>query len=319
MSKEGAQMSRFKVEAVLEKMNEKHITIEKFCREIGVSKQTFYNYCREPKKFCRKLDEIIEILDVSVNEIYDDGRTPKSKLDDFDFERLFERSGLTLYEIEIADALAKCLWDNEQVTTDGKCFCSIGQISYWMTHNKHLKQPQADEIMQALESLSRRQIENEPLIQIKFSTGKIRNQPATIVTYNFARILTQMFKTLNWYEYMPLELKGVKKIAADGSLKTWNLTKSRIEIQTSIYIFVSSYTRAKNSGRPISNKKSYKVILKECEYDNYEALEWNVKNRKKKDIAVILDWLAYNNVIGSWEEYTNRGRKNPDGIQLLGV
>lgn len=128
-----------------------------------------------------------------------------------------------------------------------------------------------------------------------------------------------MFKTLNWYEYMPLELKGVKKIAADGSLKTWNLTKSRIEIRTSIYIFVSSYTRAKNSGRPISNKKSYKVILKECGYDNYEALEWNVKNRKKKDIAVILDWLAYNNVIGSWEEYTNRGRKNPDGIQLLGV
>lgn len=181
-------MSRFKLETVLEKMNEKHITIKKFCLELGISKQTFYNYCHDPKKFCRKLDEVIEVLDVSVNEIYDDGRTPKSALDDFDLASLIERSGLTLYEIEIIDALAKCLRDSEQVTADGKCFCSIGQIAHWITGNKHLKQPQIDEITQALESLSRRQIENEPLIQIKFSTGKIRNQTATIVIFNFARI-----------------------------------------------------------------------------------------------------------------------------------
>ena len=250
---------------------------------------------------------------------------------------------ISLYQSEIINALAKCLRDNEQVTTDGKCFCSIGQIAHWMTGNKHLKQPQIDEITQALESLSEQRIKytttadiskflnlpetasdiaigkgNEQILQADFFSGKIRNQPATIVIFNFARILTQMFKTLNWYEDMPMELKGVKKIAADGSLKTWNLTKSRIEVRTSLYLFVSSYARAKNSGKLISNKKSYKAIFEECGYDNYEELAWNQKNRKKKDIAVILDWLVYNDVIGGWEEYTNKGNKTPDGIQILG-
>ena len=77
-------MLRVNVQFLLEKMNEKHMSIDSFCQAINISRQTYYNWLADPQKFLNRINQITEVLQVQVMDILVEDLFPK-KMHDFDY------------------------------------------------------------------------------------------------------------------------------------------------------------------------------------------------------------------------------------------
>ena len=252
------------------------------------------------------------------------------------------RSGeLSIYESEILNNLAKCKREGFQTLKSGECFLSLGQLYKWISGGAKdsLSDVQRAELMEALRAMRRRSISytteehladvlgveipgelsgfkvkeaDEQLLTCDFYTGEIKGQTATVIVFKFARVINRMLDVFPWYETTSEAVKRIQ-YTRNGLLKDWNLTKERIELRTSILRFAFSYIRARTAGKPYSNRKPYADIFEECKIDTTHRQK---KKRKIEDIAVILNHLQRIGLISSWEEYTNRGSKKPDGIAI---
>lgn len=256
---------------------------------------------------------------------------------------IITRGNIGMYGSEILNNLAKCLREGHQTTTSGKGYLTIGQLYKWMSGGAKdaLSEVQSNEIRTALEEMSSQRIgyitneeladilglevdgeladfkveeADEQLIKCDFYKGTIRGQKATLVVFEFARIINRMMEKLSWYEVMPQDIKCIQYQDKNGKLKTWSLTKQRIELRACIFNFVISYIRARAAKKNHSNCKPYDDIFRECEIDISHR---ETRKRRQADIAVILDHLQRKGVISKWEEYSNRGSKRPDGIKVF--
>lgn len=100
------------------------------------------------------------------------------------------------------------------------------------------------------------------------------------------------------------------------SVKPWALSDNRIALRSVILSFVYSYIRARAAGKPHSNKLPYSAIFERCEVDTNSP---ETVKRAKNDIGVIMNHLTacqHIKELKSWGEYTNKGSKKPDGIEI---
>ena len=99
-------------------------------------------------------------------------------------------------------------------------------------------------------------------------------------------------------------------------MKPWALSDNRIALRSVILSFVYSYIRARAAGKPHSNKLPYSAIFERCEVDTNSP---ETVKRAKNDIGVIMNHLTacqHIKELKSWNEYTNKGSKKPDGIEI---
>lgn len=102
-----------------------------------------------------------------------------------------------------------------------------------------------------------------------------------------------------------------------SKLKAWTLNESRIALRTVIINFLLRYARARRAGRNYSNKLPYKEIFRLCGISTKNRME---VRRAKNSIAVILSYLegcGGLSMLKSWREYSNKGSKKPDGIEIF--
>ena len=95
------------------------------------------------------------------------------------------------------------------------------------------------------------------------------------------------------------------------------LSENRIALRGYLQTFVFGYISARAAGALYSNKMPYSQILEACKI-NTSSRE-SVK-RAKEFIALVLDHYAACEELPelkSWTEYTNKGSKTPDGIQIF--
>lgn len=177
--------------------------------------------------------------------------------------------------------------------------------------------------------------------------GKIRGQNDTLILFDDTPVLCAISERLRMYETVSQEVKGIQEeiytltadtgeiikgnvsqvkrklkklklsdeniVQCEIQLRNWSLSKDRIALRYVLFGFVFSYIRARTAGKPHSNKITYNHIFSVCGVnENYRS----VVSRRKADIATILDHLKRKEVIVNWKEYTNRGSKKPDGIQI---
>ena len=102
-----------------------------------------------------------------------------------------------------------------------------------------------------------------------------------------------------------------------SKLKAWTLNESRIALRSVIIDFLLRYARTRRAGRNYSNKLPYKEIFRLCGISTKNRME---VRRAKNSIAVILSHLEGSgglSMLKSWREYSNKGSKKPDGIEIF--
>ena len=102
-----------------------------------------------------------------------------------------------------------------------------------------------------------------------------------------------------------------------SKLKVWTLNESRIALRTVIIDFLLRYARTRRAGRNYSNKLPYKEVFRLCGISTKNRME---VRRAKNSIAVILSHLegcGGLSMLKSWREYSNKGSKKPDGIEIF--
>lgn len=95
------------------------------------------------------------------------------------------------------------------------------------------------------------------------------------------------------------------------------LSENRIALRGYLQSFVFGYISARAVGALYSNKMPYSQIFEACKI-NTSSRE-SVK-RAKEFIALVLDhYVACEELpeVKSWTEYTNKGSKTPDGVQIF--
>lgn len=186
--------------------------------------------------------------------------------------------------------------------------------------------------------------------------GKIKGQEDILLVFDETIILHAMAENLKMYEIIPQKVKDIQErryiltlangetiegnarkvkqeikkkgvCAADivaeeiGGYQNMKLTRPRIAIRTQLLKFIMSYTRARTMNKPHSNKLPYKTIFQNCNINE------NSRETVKRTIEDIKEMLHYFQItaidteegrtaITGWREYTNRGSKKPDGIEI---
>ena len=177
--------------------------------------------------------------------------------------------------------------------------------------------------------------------------GKIRGQEETLIVFDDTAILNLVSERLKMYEVIPQELKAIqekyytltlesgeviqgnsrkikqeikKRGLSDSDIleeefvyKKMSLSRSRIAIRTQLLKFVFGYLRARTANANCSNQLRYETIFQNC---NINESSRETVRRAKEDIKTMLEYFQLKSVISSWQEYTNRGSKKPDGIQI---
>ena len=95
------------------------------------------------------------------------------------------------------------------------------------------------------------------------------------------------------------------------------LSENRIALRGYLQTFVFGYISARAAGALYSNKMPYSQILEACKINT--GSRESVK-RAKEFIALVLDHYAACKELPElkgWTEYTNKGSKTPDGIQIF--
>lgn len=109
-----------------------------------------------------------------------------------------------------------------------------------------------------------------------------------------------------------------ENIAKYGELKKpVALSENRIALRGYLQTFVFGYISARAAGTPYSNKMPYSQIFEACKIKT--SSRESVK-RAKEFIALVLDhYMACAELpeLKRWEEYTNKGSRTPDGIQIF--
>ena len=182
--------------------------------------------------------------------------------------------------------------------------------------------------------------------------GKIRGQRDTLLIFDQTPILNEIAEYMRLGEIIPQEIKAItqpryyleytdengqtvkrsfdtndsrRKFCSKNGIKkaditdfyekldNYTLSKQRIRIRHIIFNFAFSYLRARQAGKPHSNKLPYAVIWQRAGADvkTREQLK-----RNKAAVAVIFDHLKRVGIIGRWTEYYNNGSKKPDGVQI---
>ena len=182
--------------------------------------------------------------------------------------------------------------------------------------------------------------------------GKIQGQRDTLLIFDQTPILNEISEYMRLGEIIPQEIKAItqpryfleykdetgqsvtrsfetnesrrKYCIKNGinkaditahyeKMSNYKLTKQRIAIRHIIFNFAFSYLRARQAGKPHSNKLPYAAIWERSQTDitHREQLK-----RNKAAVAVIFDHLQRVGIIGRWTEYYNVGSTKPDGVQI---
>lgn len=274
------------------------------------------------------------------------------------------------YEIAILEEIGKFKFLENQVTANGKTYCTLGQL-YRALRGGGGQSPtaaQRETMLKELQKLS----ENDRKITFKlndyakiwggFETnggrvrivsydeyfGKIRGQEDTLIVFDETLILHAIAENLKMYEIIPQEIKAIQErvytvttatgetlkgnarkirslkakhgitdedvIAEEFEYKKMSLSRARIALRTQLLKFVFSYLRARTKNVPHSNQLNYTTIFQNC---NINEKSRETVRRSKEDIAAMLEHFQNQNVISGWQEYTNRGSKKPDGIEIF--
>lgn len=187
--------------------------------------------------------------------------------------------------------------------------------------------------------------------------GKINGQDDMLLVFDETIILHALAENLKMYEIIPQKIKDIQErryiltlangetiegnarkirqeikkkglcdadIVAEeiGGYQNMKLTRPRIAIRTQLLKFIMSYTRARTINANHSNKLPYKTIFQNC---NINENSRETVKRTIEDIKEMLHYFQITDIdteegrtaITGWREYTNRGSKKPDGIEIF--
>lgn len=263
-----------------------------------------------------------------------------------------KQGAMMMYQKELFDNIMKAKREGK-VTKSGWIYFTTGQLNKWISGGAKFSpsKEQNEYNQKMLTELGNNRIEymtersladllglesgedipgfkftggvNAQFYEVKFYSGtEFKGQlckDSLLVTVKLNDEIEKLLDGLNWYEPMREDVKRVQYIAQTGELKNWPLTKERITLRTCLIGFVCSYLRARtptpgSPAKPYSNKLPYSQIFSLCDIETNHATK---RKRKIEDIAIIMDHLQREGMITSWKEYTNRGSKKPDGVQIF--
>lgn len=279
--------------------------------------------------------------------------TETTKLTVFNANDLTIKQGaMQMYQKELFDNIMKAKREGK-VTSSGWIYFTTGQLNKWISGGAKLSpsKEQTSYNVEMITEMGNTRISymtdksladllgldvgeeipgfkftggvNAQFYEVRFYSGtEFRGQickDSLLVMVKLNEEVEKLLDGLNWYEPMPEEIKRIQCVGKTGELKNWPLTKERITLRTCLINFVVSYTRARtptpnSPAKPYSNRMPYKKIFEACGIETDHSTK---RRRKIDDIAVIMDHLQREGMLSAWREYTNRGSKKADGIEIF--
>lgn len=244
---------------------------------------------------------------------------------------------LTNFEKEILEDITLCILEG-RVTEKNRVIIPICRL-YEMMRGGHGKKPSKKQQTALLERLNEleRKIEIIANKEIKLpekyfgedatTTGgkfwiitfdeiytKNKGQPTTYLMLPNVPLICGLLYEFGMFETVSEELKAIKEYnPSKNSYEPVILTDQRIAIRQIVFSFVFKYRRARENGNLCSNRLNYKTIFQEF---NIKPNDRKTPKRIKDFTSIILDHLVKCEVIANWNEYTNKGSKKPDGVEV---